>query len=128
MTDADADPETLRRSLLVERLAAGGSLAEGLAHEVRNPFNVARLQLAVLQRRLEQPDCSPATLQPVTELMDASLRRLEVLFDDLLSLLQPRPVPGAVLGAGDRWPGIMTLVRTEEGRLILKVSEPEPAR
>jgi signal transduction histidine kinase len=127
MSDADVDPETLRRSLLLERLVAAGSLAEGLAHEVRNPFNVVRLQLAVLQRRLALPDCPPASLQPVTELMDAALRRLEVLFDDLLFLVQPRPMPGTVLGGGDRWPGIMTLVRTEEGRLILKVSDPDPA-
>jgi hypothetical protein len=125
MPDADGDPETLRRSLLVDRLVAAGSLAEGLAHEVQNPFNVARLQLAVLQRRLEQPDCQPATLRPVTELVSLALRRLEVLFSDLLFLLQPPPAQGAVAAVGGRRRGTVTLVRTDDGKLILEAREPE---
>jgi signal transduction histidine kinase len=122
----DADPETLRRSLLVERLVEAGSLADGLAHEVRNPFNVVRLQLAVLQRRIEQPDCQPASLQPVTELVDAALRRLEVLFDDFIFLLQPPPAPGTVLAQDQPCSGTVTLVRTDEGKVILKASDRDP--
>jgi signal transduction histidine kinase len=87
--DADGDQPTIRQSLLIQRIAAVGSLAEGLAHEVHNPLNCALLQLAVLQRRLEQPDCEPATLQPVALLVEQALRRLELLFNDFVSL-QPR--------------------------------------
>jgi signal transduction histidine kinase len=91
MSDADgsADQQTIRQSLLIQRMAAVGSLAEGLAHEVHNPLNCALLQLAVLQRRLEQPDCEPSTLQPVARLVEQALRRLELLFNDFVSL-QPR--------------------------------------
>jgi signal transduction histidine kinase len=123
MTDADA--ERLRRSLLVERLVEAGSLADGLAHEVRNPFNVVRLQLAVLQRRLEQPDCQPASLQPVLDLVDAALSRLEVLFDDFIVLLQPPSGAGTVLAPGEPCSGTMTLVRTDDGKVILK-ADPDP--
>ena len=91
MSDADVETsdQTLRRALLIERLAAVGTLSEGLAHEVHNPLNCALLQLAVLQRRLEQPDCQAATVQPVAELVEQALRRLELLFNDLISFLQP---------------------------------------
>jgi nitrogen-specific signal transduction histidine kinase len=54
MSDADVnDQRTVRQSLLIQRMAAVGSLAEGLTHEVHNPLNCALLQLAVLPRRLE---------------------------------------------------------------------------
>jgi signal transduction histidine kinase len=89
----NAGEETLRRALLAERLAAVSTLAEELAHEVHNPLNCALLQLAVLQRRLAQPDCRPATLQPVAELVEQSLRRLEVLFNDFVALRARHAAP-----------------------------------
>jgi signal transduction histidine kinase len=95
MSDADLNDErTIRQSLLIQRMAAVGSLAEGLTHEVHNPLNCALLQLAVLQRRLAQPDCEVATLQPVATLVEQSLRRLELLFNDFVSL-QPRSQGGS---------------------------------
>src|SRR5436853_67997 len=62
MSDSEVSPEEerVRRVLLSQRLAAVGSLAEGLAHELNNPLNCALLQLAVLKRRLELPECQPA--------------------------------------------------------------------
>ena len=84
-TDFRTEQETFRRALLTQRLATVGTLAEGLAHEVRNPLNCAILQVAVLHRRLEEPDCEPATLQPVLQTVEQALHRLEVLFDDFLS-------------------------------------------
>jgi signal transduction histidine kinase len=84
----DASDETHRRTLLTTRVAAAPTLAEGLSHEVHNPLNCALLQLAVLQRRLEQPGCRPETLQPVAELVEQALRRLELLLNDLLSFVR----------------------------------------
>jgi signal transduction histidine kinase len=73
---AKTDEETLRRALLAQRLAAVSTLAEELAHEVHNPLNCALLQLAVLERRLTQPDCRPAALQPVAQLVEDARKSL----------------------------------------------------
>jgi signal transduction histidine kinase len=92
MNAAHGDPqETLRRALLAQRLAAVTTLAEELAHEVHNPLNCALLQLAVLQRRLLQPDCQPAALRAVADVVEQSLRRLEVLFNDFMALRARQP-------------------------------------
>jgi signal transduction histidine kinase len=119
--DVNAADETLRRALLTERMAAVGTLAEGLSHELHNPLNCALLQLAVLQRRLEQPDCQPASLQPVAELVEQALRRLELLFNDFVSILQPRSGEAVPLAGGDRCPGVVTLVRADADATGMRV-------
>src|SRR3954468_13710624 len=94
-TEVDLEAGALRRASLAERLAAAASLADGLAHEIHNPLNCALLQLAVLKRRLELPDCQPAAVQPVAELVEQALRRLELLFNDFVSFSQPRALERA---------------------------------
>ena|SRR2546421_5853313 len=97
-TEKNSEEERVRRASLSERLGAAANLAEGLAHEVHNPLNCALLQLAVLQQRLEQPDCQPSSLRPVAALVEQALRRLELLFKDLVraGVLQARrPDDGA---------------------------------
>jgi signal transduction histidine kinase len=91
-TDVTAEQEMLRRTLRAERLAAVGTLAAGLAHEVRNPLNSALLQLQVLRRRLGKGDARPETIDPVAVLIEDEIRRLERLVDDFLSFARPRPL------------------------------------
>jgi len=80
------------RAMRADRLAAVETLAAGLAHEVRNPLNAALLQLTVLRRRLERPDCTPSSIQPVAALVEHELQRLDRLVDDFIAFAQPRPL------------------------------------
>jgi len=91
-TDVTEAQERMTDAMRADRLAAMGTLAAGLAHEVRNPLNAALLQLTVLRRRLERPDCQPETLQPVAALVEQELQRLDRLVDDFIAFAQPRPL------------------------------------
>lgn len=91
-TDVTTEQEMLRRTLRAERLAAVGTMAAGLAHEVRNPLNSAALQLQVLRRRLARGDSTPASLDGVAALVEDEIRRLERLVSDFLSFARPRPL------------------------------------
>lgn len=101
ITDED---EMLRRALRAERLAAVGTMAAGLAHEVRNPLNSASLQLTVLERRLERGE-DAAAIKPIARIIKSEIDRLDRLVRDFLAFakpspLDPRPVDvGALLGA-----------------------------
>jgi signal transduction histidine kinase len=90
--DVTEAEESLASTIRADRLAAMGTLASGLAHEVRNPLNAALLQLAVLRRRLDRPDCQPAALAPVADLIELELQRLGRLADDFIAFAQPRPL------------------------------------
>jgi signal transduction histidine kinase len=91
-TDVTDQQETLARTVRAERLAAVGTLASGLAHEVRNPLNAALLQLTVLKRRLDRPDYQPGTLEPIIAAIRHELERLDRLVDDFIAFAQPRPL------------------------------------
>jgi signal transduction histidine kinase len=90
--DVTNEQEMLRRTLRAERLAAVGTLAAGLAHEVRNPLNSALLQLEVLGRRVDRGDTGPESLKPIVGLVGDEIRRLEGLVNDFLAFVQPRPL------------------------------------
>jgi signal transduction histidine kinase len=95
--DVTDEQEILRRLLRSERLAAVGTMAAGLAHEVRNPLNSASLQLTLLERRLERGEDAAAIL-PVAEVIKSEIDRLDHLVRDFLAFSQPRPLePNPVL-------------------------------
>jgi signal transduction histidine kinase len=81
----------LRRVMRAERLAAVGTLAAGLAHEVRNPLNSAALQLEVLQRQLGRNDAIREATLPVTTAIADEIRCLERLVTEFLSFARPSP-------------------------------------
>lgn len=90
--DVTDEREMMRRTLLAERLAAVGTLAAGLAHEVRNPLNSATLQLQVLRRRLERGQSSAEALLPVMEVVHDEINRLDRLVTDFLAFARPHPL------------------------------------
>ncbi len=119
--DVTSEQDMLRRTLRAERLAAVGTLAAGLAHEVRNPLNSAKLQLAVLVRRLERGEATAASLRPVAELVEQEISRLERLVNDFLAFVQPRPLDLKPMALAELCRSVLAFVEPEAsaGRVAL---------
>lgn len=71
-----------------EKLAALGTLAAGLAHEIRNPLNGAQLHVAFLKRALEKGPSDPAMVDAVTVVAD-EIKRLARLVSEFLDFARP---------------------------------------
>jgi signal transduction histidine kinase len=76
--------ERLRQS---ERLAALGSMAVGLAHEIRNPLHTMRLLAYAMQK--DYP--SPSPLHRDLEVIQNEVARLALLVDQCLDVGRPKP-------------------------------------
>ena len=74
------------KSRRAENLAALGTLAAGLAHEIRNPLNAAQLQLTLVDRRIER---DPSAARESAALVREELRRLAGLVEDFLAFARP---------------------------------------
>jgi signal transduction histidine kinase len=126
-TDVTDEQEMLRRTLRAERLAAVGTMAAGLAHEVRNPLNSASLQLTLLQRRLERGDGADATT-PVARVIKEEIDRLDRLVREFLAFAQPRPLQPQPVAVADLFDGVVTLLRPEaEAAQVTFAVETPPA-
>lgn len=92
-TDATERRALERRAAEGEALAHMGTLAAGLAHEVRNPLNAALLQLHLLGRGVSRlSDDARPSLAGRIDIVESELRRLERLLSDFLELARPRPM------------------------------------
>jgi signal transduction histidine kinase len=110
--DVTEEDEMLRRLLRSERLAAVGTLAAGLAHEVRNPLNSASLQLTLLERRLDRGD-DPATVRPIAHNIKSEIDRLDRLVREFLAFAQPRPLEPRPVDVGELFAGVTGLITPE---------------
>ena len=72
-----------------EKLAAVGTLAAGLAHEIRNPLNGALLHLTFLERELGEGKVTADALEAV-HVVASEIRRLGNLVGDFLDFARPR--------------------------------------
>jgi len=74
-----------------ERMAYIGTLASGLAHEIRNPLNSLSLNMQLLQE--EMGDCAATPSGPrLLSITHSEISRLERLVTDFLSYAKPRPL------------------------------------
>jgi signal transduction histidine kinase len=78
----------------LDRVTAIQTLSAGLAHEVRNPLNAAKLQLELLERRLRRDGDDPKLVEPV-ELVGHELERVTRMLNEFLAFARPSaPVLG----------------------------------
>jgi PAS domain S-box-containing protein len=83
---------TERRVRNAERLAAVGTMAAGLAHEIRNPLNAASLHLALLDRSLRALPNAPDLARESTAVVKDEIHRLSSLVNEFLEFARPRPL------------------------------------
>jgi signal transduction histidine kinase len=74
-----------------ERLAYLGTLASGLAHEIRNPLNSLNLNMQMLEEEIDEHGSAP-TGKRLLSITRSELGRLERLVSDFLSYAKPRPL------------------------------------
>ncbi|HEY0134287.1 MAG TPA: protoglobin domain-containing protein [Nannocystis sp.] len=74
-----------------EKLAAIGTLAAGLAHEIRNPLNGAQLHVTYLSRSLKKANANPELVDTVAVVAD-EIARLGTLVTEFLAFARPRPL------------------------------------
>ncbi len=110
--DVTDEEEMLRRVLRAERLAAVGTMAAGLAHEVRNPLNSASLQLTVLERRLARGEGADAA-KPIVGIIKSEIERLDRLVRDFLAFARPSPLEPRPVNLGELIDAVAHLIRPE---------------
>jgi PAS domain S-box-containing protein len=90
--DVTEEHELSVRTRRAERLASLGTMAAGLAHEIRNPLNSAHLQLTLLERRLGRttPDVDGA--REAATLAASEVKRLAALVGEFLDFARPQPL------------------------------------
>lgn len=86
--DANAELVARDRGAQSDRIAAIQTLSAGLAHEIRNPLNSARLQLELLDRRLRRAEADPKLMEPV-EQVNREIERLTRLLNEFLAFARP---------------------------------------
>jgi PAS domain S-box-containing protein len=88
-TDENALAARVRQS---EKLAAVGTLAAGLAHEIRNPLNGAHLHLTFLERGLKRAGVYDADALEAVRVVGEEIKRLGGLVSEFLDFARPRPL------------------------------------
>jgi len=78
-----------QRRTLTDHMTAIQTLSTGLAHELRNPVNSARLQLEVLERRLQRERDADPKLAETMSAIDQELERLTRLLKEFLAFVRP---------------------------------------
>jgi PAS domain S-box-containing protein len=121
ITDERSLQERTRRA---ERLAGLGTLAAGLAHEIRNPLNSAKLQLTLVERRLargDDPDNRDRALA-AARLVHEELRRLAGLVEEFLDFARPRELRFAGADLAETARTVLALVAPEATERGIQIS------
>jgi PAS domain S-box-containing protein len=88
LTETRAMEERTRQA---EKLAAIGTLAAGLAHEIRNPLNGAQLHLSFLERSIKK-QANEQDMLEATRVVADEITRLAHLVTEFLDFARPKPL------------------------------------
>ena len=88
LTESRAMEERTRQA---EKLAAIGTLAAGLAHEIRNPLNGAQLHVSFLERAIKKK-ASEQDMLEATRVVGDEITRLANLVTEFLDFARPKPL------------------------------------
>jgi signal transduction histidine kinase len=115
MLETYREDYVLKKTAEAESLAVMGRLTAGLAHEVRNPLNAAKLQLDVLRRNAAgvEDASTRRKIERRTNLVQDELRRLSLLLDDFLNLARARRLDPVRCDAGSLLTEVVELRRPE---------------
>jgi signal transduction histidine kinase len=116
-TDENALAARLRQN---EKLAAVGTLAAGLAHEIRNPLNGAQLHVTFLERALRKKGAPQDELDAV-RVVDDEIKRLSGLVVEFLDFARPKPLepePTSIHAVCERSAQLMRPAAEEAGATL----------
>jgi two-component system sensor histidine kinase HydH len=128
MLETYREDYVLKKTAEAESLAVMGRLTAGLAHEVRNPLNAAKLQLDVLRRNAAyvKEDSTRRKIERRTNIVQDELRRLSLLLDDFLNLARAQSFAPERCDACEMVLEVLELRRPEiESQGIHLVADPE---
>ena len=124
--DTTDERALLARTQQQERLAAIGTLAAGLAHEIRNPLNGAQLHITYLDRALRRDHAHTELLAAVGVVGD-ELKRLGGLVVEFLDFARPRPLQLRPLAIQSLFERIVQLVAAPAASHGVTVTVDAPA-
>jgi PAS domain S-box-containing protein len=104
-----------RRAANAEALSTMGTLALGLAHEIRNPLNAAVLQMHLLGRQVEREVKGDArgSMRDRVQIVVGEIKRLGRLLTEFLELARPRGLAREPVAVGELIDGVLELHREE---------------
>jgi signal transduction histidine kinase len=106
--------EAQARIIHNEKMAAVGTFASGLAHEVRNPLNSIALQLSILERRVAPlPPGVAVEIRELVSVIREEVRRLDNLVGDFLQFSRANRIQYRPTSLDDLLDEVMRLLRPE---------------
>lgn len=112
------------QALEAERLAYVGTLASGLAHEIRNPLNSLNLNMQMLEEEVREEGGS-GSQRRLLAITRSELGRLERLATDFLSYARPRSMELTEVKAGELLERVVQVLAGEiqDLRAVVRVED-----